>query len=205
MDSFTDDFTKEFESLDIITPDNLKLRLQTHWRVKESEINSLNILLVCNNAVWKGSINRWMLEEKAHDLNLQCNDYCDSLKYVFGSPWGPKNDILNFNDGVLSWQKILKSGAFISFGDFSLNMIEDSGLLADIISSLVDSYHLWREKFEVLSEKNSDIQKGWDDLKQYTEKMIQSKNQMETNLYVKFAAILNEKKSKINDLRNRAD
>lgn len=49
-------FTKEFGSLDYTTSDNVKLLIQTHWKSKENEIDSLDIIIVSNNVVWKASV-----------------------------------------------------------------------------------------------------------------------------------------------------
>ncbi|BES98697.1 Hypothetical protein NTJ_11512 [Nesidiocoris tenuis] len=133
-------------------------------------------------------------ESRMSLLNLDEEQYFQNLKSALGTRTKESEFRYTFSNDRLTWAKEVPSMGkdfVVEYGQLEMTRVTESG---ELVKSLLDSYGKVLEELSASVERYKRLEQDYNDINSAFEDTCRLKAEMETNLYTKFALLLNEKK-----------
>lgn len=132
-------------------------------------------------------------------LDESFETYMEKTKHAFS---GKNADIQFFlQDDTFTW----KQENILTRGEIIVHSLSNVLILSDTLKQSLELYQKFQERALALESENNDLNEANTKLSADIEKMINVKNKMEEDLYMKFLLLLNTKKKKIRELQQALD
>jgi len=166
-------------------------------------------LTVCNGEdVWRESVDSRTIESMAKTADMNVSVFADETgRALTGQTVGQDNFVyqakLKGSNLQFSWKKHVGDGVKFQLGSLSLSKVcNDSVLVISSIFDLaVDQMTQLKQEMSSLRSDNARLSSERKDALKLLDKCVTAKEEMEKDLFEKFAAVLNDKKSKIRQLK----
>ncbi|XP_020612626.1 DNA repair protein XRCC4-like isoform X2 [Orbicella faveolata] len=166
-------------------------------------------LTVCNGEdVWRESVDSLTIESMAKTADMSVSEFADETgRALTGQTVGQDNFVyqakLKGSNLQFSWKKHVGDGVKFQLGSLSLSKVcNDSVLVISSIFDLaVDQMTQLKQEMSSLRSDNARLSSERKDALKLLDKCVTAKEEMEKDLFEKFAAVLNDKKSKIRQLK----
>lgn len=167
-------------------------------------------LTVCNgDHVWRETVDSLTIESMAKTADMSVTEFADQTSraltgqttsqdnFVFQAK--PKETKLQF-----SWKMHIGDGVKFQLGSLTLPKVSDSvQVIKNMFDLAVNQMTQLKQEMSSLRSDNTRLSSERKDTLKLLEKCVTAKEEMEKDLFEKFAAVLNDKKSKIRHLKEQ--
>lgn len=167
-------------------------------------------LTVCNgDHVWRETVDSLTVESMAKTADMSVTEFADQISraltgqttsqdnFVFQAK--PKGTNLQF-----SWKMHVSNGVKFQLGSLTLAKVSDGvQVIKNMFDLAVDQMVQLRQEMSSLRSDNARLSSEREDALKHLEKFVTAKEELEKDLFEKFAAVLNDKKNKIRQLQER--
>lgn len=179
---------------------NKNLIIQTNWSNTEITIKLCDSTNDDSFTGHSGTVSLATFERSANELEIPFAEFMTENKRALTSDGGLPTFLYQFNadDWTFNWRKVKDSGVKIVYGSVNMTVCTEMRqqiLLESIRKIREQSLCIDRqtEEFELFKVEHEKFRQAFDLL-------VESKNNLETDLLTKFTALLNRKKDKIREL-----
>lgn len=165
-------------------------------------------LTVCNREqAWRQTVDSCTLESMAKTADMSVTEFAAQTgRALTGQSTGQENFVYQVKpQGThlqFSWKKHVGDGVKFQLGSLTLSKIDDSVLVTKNIFDLaVDQMAQLKQEMSALKSDNDRLSSERKDALKLLDKCVTAKEEMEKDLFGKFAAVLNDKKAKIRQLK----
>lgn len=166
-------------------------------------------LTVCNGEqVWRESVDSRTIESMAKTTDMSVSEFADETsRALTGQAVGQDNFVyqakLNGSNLQFSWKKHIGDGVKFQLGSLSLSKVchDSVNVIKSIFDLAVDQMTQLKQEMSSLRSDNARLSSERKDALKLLDKCVTAKEEMEKDLFEKFAAVLNDKKSKIRQLK----
>lgn len=169
-------------------------------------------LTVCNgDHVWRETVDSLTVESMAKTADMSVTEFADQTSraltgqttsqdnFVFQAK--PKETKLQF-----SWKMHIGDGVKFQLGSLTLPKVSDSvQVIKNMFDLAVNQMTQLKQEMSSLRSDNTRLSSERKDTLKLLEKCVTAKEEMEKDLFEKFAAVLNDKKSKIRQLKEQGN
>lgn len=183
--------------------------LQIGW---EKELESgFNVTLCDGHNAWIGEVSKEDLSKEAADMEMNHSKYIEELKKALitvpqtGSKYSFDlvKDEENSEIFCFTYEKTLKDISF-KLGSLRLgNAPDPAGIVKELINYCLNSATELHSRNEHLLKENERLRQDWKDMHEQLNIFVNSKEELERDLYTRFTLVLNEKKAKIRSLNQK--
>ncbi|XP_069820744.1 DNA repair protein XRCC4 [Dendropsophus ebraccatus] len=183
--------------------------LQIGW--KQELDSGFNVTLCDGHNAWIGEVSKEELSKEAADMEMEHSKYMEELKKAFitvpqtGSKYSFDlvKDEENPEMYCFAYEKTLKDVSF-KLGSLRLRNAPDPvGIIKELINYCLNCATELHSKNEHLLKENERLRKDWNYMHDQLDKYVNSKEELERDLYTRFTLVLNEKKAKIRNLNQK--
>ncbi|KAM3939419.1 DNA repair protein XRCC4 isoform 1-T1 [Leptodactylus fuscus] len=183
--------------------------LQIGWK-KELD-NGFNVTLCDGHNAWIGEVSKEDLIKEAADMEMEHSKYIEELKKALISvpQTGSKYSFDLVKDEekpgtyCFTYEKTLRDISF-KLGSLRLrNALDPAAIIKELIEYCLNCSTELHSRNEHLLKENERLRQDWNDMHEQLDKFVDSKEELERNLYTRFTLVLNEKKAKIRSLNQK--
>ncbi|XP_030323220.1 DNA repair protein XRCC4 [Calypte anna] len=180
--------------------------LQVSW---EKDLGTgFGIILADGQCAWTGTVSEAEISREAADMEMKREKYVEELKkaLIAGEESAGKYNFAVSRDEEnmechFSYERKLKDGSF-RLGSVKLQKVSSPAeVVKELIGYCLDCLGRLQAKNEHLQKENERLLSNWTDVEKRLEKCVESKEELEADLYNRFILVLNEKKAKIRNLQ----
>ncbi|XP_078363614.1 DNA repair protein XRCC4-like isoform X1 [Oculina patagonica] len=165
-------------------------------------------LTVCNGErVWRESVDSWTVESMASKTDMSVAEFASETgRALTGQATSQDNFVYQAkpqgSNLQFSWKKHIGDGVKFQLGSLTLSKVNDSVIvIKNIFDLAVDQMAQLKQEMSSLRSDNARLSSERKDALKLLDKSVTAKEEMEKDLFEKFAAVLNDKKSKIRQLK----
>ncbi|XP_073234889.1 DNA repair protein XRCC4-like [Porites lutea] len=165
-------------------------------------------LTVCNGEqVWRETVDAGTVESMAQTADMSIAEFAaQTRRALTGQSTGQDNFVyhakIHGNHLQFSWKKHIGDGIKFQLGSLKLSKVDDSAVVVKNIFDLaVDQMAKLKQEMSSLKSDNERLSSEREDALRLLEKSVTAKEEMELDLFGKFATVLNTKKAKIRQLK----
>ncbi|KAM9330955.1 DNA repair protein XRCC4 [Gastrophryne carolinensis] len=183
--------------------------LQIGW---DKDLDKGFTLTLCDgHAAWVGTASAADVSREASDMEMDRKKYAEELKKALVTTAQTANkysfDLLKDGEDQdvysFTYEKNLKDVSF-KLGSLQLRTVEDPAeTIKELINYCLNTATELHNQNEHLQKENERLRCNWNDMHEQLEKCVQAKEELERDLYTRFADVLNEKKKKIRSLNEK--
>ncbi|KAG8456409.1 hypothetical protein GDO86_002260 [Hymenochirus boettgeri] len=199
----------KIRKIDMVSYSGAIYFLKVAWN--EDLGNGFTLALSNGQSAWTGEVSKEDIFQEAKDMELERSKYVDELRRALIITSVPTNKY-NFDlieDGENSdyyhftYEKKLKEVAF-KLGSAKLKTVQNPAeVVKEMINYCLDCTVEIYSRNEHLQKENERLQCDWNDMYEQLQKFVNSKEELEQQLYTQFTCVLNEKKAKIRSLAEK--
>ncbi|XP_040277441.1 DNA repair protein XRCC4 [Bufo bufo] len=183
--------------------------LQIGW---ERELaRGFSVTLSDGHNAWTGKVSKEDLSREAEDMEMERSKYIEELKKALITVPQTGNkysfDLVKDEEKpeiyCFTYEKTLKNISF-KLGSLKLrNAPDPAEIIKDLIDYCLNCATELHSRNEHLLKENERLRQDWNHMHEQLDKSVNSKEELERNLYTKFTLVLNEKKAKIRSLNEK--
>ncbi|XP_053557442.1 DNA repair protein XRCC4 isoform X2 [Bombina bombina] len=183
--------------------------LQVSW--KEDLGNGFAITLSNGHSAWIGEVSDNDVSKEASDMEMDKIAYVDELKKAMILTATPSNkytfDLIKDEESseqyIFSYEKKLKEVSF-KIGSLKVRNVNNP---AEVINELIEHCLNCATELQInnehLQKENERLRCDWNDMHEKLNKYVSGKEELEQELYTRFTCVLNKKKEKIRNLKEK--
>ncbi|XP_075036556.1 DNA repair protein XRCC4 isoform X2 [Mixophyes fleayi] len=183
--------------------------LQIGW---EEELDQGFTVTLCNgHTAWIGEVSGKDVSREAMDMEMERPKYVEELKKALITVAQPANkysfDLVKDGEDpemyCFTYEKKLKDASF-KLGSLRLKNAPNPGeIIKELINYCLNCTTELHSRNEHLLKENERLRRDWNYIHDKLEKFVNSKEELEQDLYTRFTCVLNEKKAKIRSLNEK--
>ncbi|OCU02342.1 X-ray repair complementing defective repair in Chinese hamster cells 4 L homeolog isoform X2 [Xenopus laevis] len=183
--------------------------LQIAW--KKDLGDGFTVALTDGHSAWTGEVSQEDVSQEAKDMEMERSNYVEELRKALIMTALPANkynfDLLEDRENPeiyhFTYEKTLKEVAF-KLGSTKLKSVQNPAhVIKELISYCLGCTAELYSRNEHLQKENERLQCDWNDMHAQLEKFVDGKEELEQTLYTQFTCVLNEKKAKIRNLKEK--
>eukprot|EP00795_Rhopilema_esculentum_P012932 gene12932-3689_t len=158
--------------------------------------------------VWSGQVNHESLKDQAVSAEKSLSDFLSETKSAFALNSTKRIEEFSLgieiedNTAVISWKKVLDQDLKFKLGTAKLQ--RDNGINAsEFLDVAVGQFMKMKDEIIDLSSTKEKLLREREKTLKRLEGFVHAKNEIEKSLYEKFALVLNAKKAKIRELKEK--
>eukprot|EP00112_Aurelia_sp_Birch-Aquarium-sp1_P003172 Seg1354.14 transcript_id=Seg1354.14/GoldUCD/mRNA.D3Y31 product="DNA repair protein XRCC4" protein_id=Seg1354.14/GoldUCD/D3Y31 len=171
---------------------------------------ALDVTLVNGAEVWCGDVSNEELKQQAEAVEKEFHDFWSETKAALAleNSVRPENfchevDIQN-DLARVSWKQVLDHGIKFQLGSAKLYKKEDTNINS-FLDAAIGKFSNMKAKVSSFSTENRKLLNERERTLKRLEECTKAKEGIEKDLYQKFTAVLNEKKAKIRELKQKCE
>lgn len=165
-------------------------------------------LTVCNGKqIWRESVDSWTIKTMAKAADMSVTEFAaQTSRALTGQLSGQDNFIYQAKphgtNVQFSWKKQIGDGIKFQLGSLTMSKVDDSvAVMTNIFDLAVNQMTQLKQEISSLRSDNARLSSERKDALKLLDKCVTAKEEMEKDLFEKFAAVLNDKKAKIRQLK----
>ncbi|BFZ15951.1 hypothetical protein BsWGS_18990 [Bradybaena similaris] len=183
--------------------------LYLETRLKDEGKEGFLLTVLDGETVWEGTISEEDLDEQCEKLKMDFDTYVKETKAAF-----TQENVSNLSfechfksaatSAQLSWKKILGQDVKFHLGSVTLKKCPNSAAkICEIFSHCIAQTRSLQAQVQSLESDNERLSIERQNALKRLDKCVTAKEQLEQDLYSKFALVLNSKKTRIQDLEEQ--